>query len=344
MVRRNWQARIEVLEDRSLLTAAGVAATYSVTNDWGSGFQAQIQLANQQSTSVQNWQLAFNMAANITSIWDAAIVSHTGSKYVIDGDSWDNSIAAGTSLDFGFVASGSSGSSTPTGYTLNGVALGGQPVVLPSLSIAGASGTEAASGETDLSFAVTLSAASASAVTVGYSTANGTALAGTDYQSTSGTLTFAPGQTSETISVPVLGGVVGTGSKTFTVALSSPSGATLASTQATGTIVDDIAPPPVTPTSGFQYQVTSNWGTGLSRTNHGDQQQPADDQQLAASVHVRRQHHFDLGRHDRQPHGQSIRGRECRLERQRRTGRKHLVRLQCQYRQFGHRADRLCAG
>ncbi|HEX4142939.1 MAG TPA: cellulose binding domain-containing protein [Pirellulales bacterium] len=263
LVRRNWQARIELLEDRSLLTAAGVAATYGVTNDWGSGFQAQIQLANQQATSVQNWQLAFDMARNITSIWDASIVSHTGNQYVIDGDSWDNSIGAGASLSFGFVASGSGTGSTPTGYTLNGVALGSQPVVLPSLSIADASATEAASGATNLGFAVTLSAPSATAVTVAYSTANGTALAGTDYQSTSGTLTFAPGQTSQTISVPILGGVVGTSSKTFTVSLSNPSGATAARAQATGTTVDDISPP-VTPTRGFQYQVTSNWGTGLS--------------------------------------------------------------------------------
>ncbi len=39
--RGTWQARLEMLEDRALLTAAGVAATYSVTNDWGSGFQAR---------------------------------------------------------------------------------------------------------------------------------------------------------------------------------------------------------------------------------------------------------------------------------------------------------------
>ncbi len=109
---------------------------------------------------------------------------------------------------------------------------------------------------------MSLSAAATSAVTVGYSTANGTAEAGTDYQSTSGTLTFAPGQTSETISVPVLGGVVGTSSKTFSLTLTNPAGATLARAQATGTIVDDISP--TTSSSNFQYQVTSDWGSGFS--------------------------------------------------------------------------------
>ena len=264
--RRNRQARIEALEDRSMLTT-GVTATYSVTNDWGSGFQAQIQLANQQSTSVQNWQLAFDMARNITSIWDASIVSHTGNQYVIDGDSWDNSIGAGTSLDFGFVASGSGTGSTPTNYTLNGVALGAQgtqPVIVPSLSIAGASRTEPASGTANLGFAVTLSAPSTSAVTVGYSTANGTALAGTDYQSTSGTLTFAPGQTSETISVPVLGGVVGTSSKTFSVTLSNPVGRHPGRHAGDRHDCRRHQSDQRSTNSNFQYQVTSNWGSGFS--------------------------------------------------------------------------------
>ncbi|HTU23746.1 MAG TPA: cellulose binding domain-containing protein, partial [Pirellulales bacterium] len=255
-------SRIELLENRALLT--GVSVAYSVTNDWGSGYQAQIQINNQQSPSVQNWQLSFNMASNLTSIWDASIVSHVGTQYVIDGDSWDNSIAAGSSLAFGFVASGGSATSTPTHYTLNGVSLGGQPITLPSLSIADNSETEPASGQNTLGFTVNLSAAPTSAVTVAYSTANGTAQAGSDYQATSGTLTFAPGQTSETISVPVIGGVVGTSSKTFSVSLNGATGATIARSSATGTIVDDISPPPVASTSGFQYQVTSNWGTGLS--------------------------------------------------------------------------------
>jgi Cellulose binding domain/Bacterial Ig domain/Calx-beta domain/Glycosyl hydrolases family 18 len=264
ILRHNWQARLETLEDRRLLTAA-VATTYSVTNDWGSGFQAQIDLANQQASAVQNWQLSFDMARNITSIWNATIVSHTGNHYVIAGASWDSSIAGNSSLDFGFVAAGSGAGSSPANIVLNGVPAGSQPVTLPGLAIADVSATEPASGKANENFVVTLSAASSSPVTVGYSTTNGTAVSGTDYQSTTGTLTFTPGQTSQTISVPVLGGVVGSSSKTFSVNLSNPSGATLTRAAATGTIVDDISPPPPPPASGnFQYQVSSDWGSGFS--------------------------------------------------------------------------------
>ena len=53
------------------------------------------------------------------------------------------------------------------------------------------------------------------AVTVNYATANGTATAGADYTATSGTLSFADGQASRTISVPVLEDTLVEGSETF---------------------------------------------------------------------------------------------------------------------------------
>ena len=84
------------------MLAAGVVASYSLTQDWGSGFQAQIQLTNQQATSVPNWQVQFDFSRNITSIWDAKIVSHTGNHYVIAGASYDSTLAANSSVDIRF--------------------------------------------------------------------------------------------------------------------------------------------------------------------------------------------------------------------------------------------------
>ena len=69
------------------------------------------------------------------------------------------------------------------------------------LSIADAEATE---GEDQtLDFVVTLDPAAAQTVTVDYATADGTATAGDDYTATSGTLTFDPGETSQTIAVPI---------------------------------------------------------------------------------------------------------------------------------------------
>ncbi len=79
-------------------------------------------------------------------------------------------------------------------------------------------------------------------VTVHYSTANGTALAGQDYVAQSGTLTFAPGVTQQNILVAITGDAVVEGNETFTVTLSDPSeGASILDDTATGTIVNDDA-------------------------------------------------------------------------------------------------------
>ncbi len=74
-------------------------------------------------------------------------------------------------------------------------------------------------------------------LTVNYATADGTAIAGTNYTATSGTLTFAPGWTTATIDVPVLDSGTLTTSLTFTLNLSNPVGATISNGQGIGTIL-----------------------------------------------------------------------------------------------------------
>ena len=69
-----------------------------------------------------------------------------------------------------------------------------------------------------------------------YATADGTAIAGTNYTATSGTLTFPAGIITETIRVPILDSGSQTTPLTFTVNLSNPQLATLAQSQGTGTI------------------------------------------------------------------------------------------------------------
>src|SRR5271166_6918679 len=111
--------------------------------------------------------------------------------------------------------------------------------LLSSLSIANAAVLDSTSGTTPMTFTVSLSAPSSQPVTVGYTTVgNGTALAGVDYLSEGGTLTFAPGQTTQTIPVTVVGNPAVRPDVNFTLALSNPTFATIARGVAVGTIVD----------------------------------------------------------------------------------------------------------
>jgi hypothetical protein len=92
-------------------------------------------------------------------------------------------------------------------------------------------------------FTVKLEKKPSSTVTVNFATADGTALAGSDYVATSGTLTFASGVTEKKISVAVLGDVFYEPDESFTVRLSNPTGATIHDASATGTIENDDSRP-----------------------------------------------------------------------------------------------------
>ncbi|HEV8460189.1 MAG TPA: Calx-beta domain-containing protein [Gaiellaceae bacterium] len=92
---------------------------------------------------------------------------------------------------------------------------------------------------TTVNVPVTLSRASTSTVTVVVTTVAGTAKAGTDFTAKTQTLTFAPGTTTQYLTVSIIGDTVAESTETFTVQLSSPSGATIATGSATVTVIDN---------------------------------------------------------------------------------------------------------
>lgn len=99
---------------------------------------------------------------------------------------------------------------------------------------------EGDAGTATASFNIGLSAASTLPVMVTYSTANGSATAPTDYIAVPPTvLTFAAGETSKTISVPVNGDTDDEANEMFFVNLSAPVNATIADGQGVGTIIND---------------------------------------------------------------------------------------------------------
>jgi len=110
----------------------------------------------------------------------------------------------------------------------------------PTLAIGDASVGEGDSGTVPLSFDVTLSASSASTVTVAYATPGGFVSVGTpDYVPASGTLTFTPGDTAETIAILVNGDTLSEADEVVPVQLSAPVGATIGDGVGDGTILDD---------------------------------------------------------------------------------------------------------
>ena len=126
--------------------------------------------------------------------------------------------------------------STPNTVTITVMAL-------PALSISNSMIQEGDEGNTELIFTVTLSASIDRIVTVEYSTSDSTAhsttTGGDDYIATSGTLTFAPGSTSETVTVNIVGDTNPEPNEFLFVNLASAANAVISNPQAVGTILND---------------------------------------------------------------------------------------------------------
>ena len=170
----------------------------------------------------------------------------------------------------------------------------------PSIRVANARVT--AGDDTEMVFRVTMKSASSETVTVNYTTADGTAVAGDDYTATSGTLTFAPGETEKTVAVTIIDDTVEDPWETFRLVLSDPSGgrlgAQLGNTTATGTIFTTIAPDrtPVSEPAGEDFSAnTSTSGRAVAgETVTGNIGNPSDRDWFAVDLVAGRTYTIDL--------------------------------------------------
>ncbi|MDZ7965331.1 MAG: Calx-beta domain-containing protein [Nostoc sp. DedSLP03] len=114
----------------------------------------------------------------------------------------------------------------------------------PTISISDVSVSEGNTGTTtNANFVVTLSNASYQQVTVNYNTSDGTAkTSDSDYNSDSGTIIFAPGETSKTLNIGVIGDNQSEANETFSVNLSGATNGTIADSLGVATIIDDDNP------------------------------------------------------------------------------------------------------
>ncbi|WP_308367746.1 MULTISPECIES: cellulose binding domain-containing protein [unclassified Microbulbifer] len=84
--------------------AFAAQGSMTIVNDWGSGFQAEVTVTNDGTTTLSNWTAEFDMAVEIGSIWNGELQSSSGGHFVIGPTGWNADIAPGDSTAFGFTA------------------------------------------------------------------------------------------------------------------------------------------------------------------------------------------------------------------------------------------------
>ncbi|MGA4941062.1 glycoside hydrolase family 18 chitinase [Streptomyces cinereoruber] len=135
--------------------ATSATATYTKTQDWGSGFGANWTIKNTGTTTLTSWTVEWDYPAgtSVTSAWDAT-VTNSANHWTAKNVGWNGTLAPGASISFGF---NGSGSGAPTGCKINGAPCDGSTV--PGDNPPSAPGTPVASNVTDTSVKLTWTAA-----------------------------------------------------------------------------------------------------------------------------------------------------------------------------------------
>ncbi|MET7479599.1 cellulose binding domain-containing protein [Streptomyces sp. NPDC005648] len=95
------------------------SVTYRITNQWAGGFQADVQLSNTGSTAWTGWSLGWSFAdgQKISQLWNADY-TQSGTAVTAKNVNWNGTVAAGSSVGFGFTGTWSGSNTKPTSFEL----------------------------------------------------------------------------------------------------------------------------------------------------------------------------------------------------------------------------------
>ncbi|MEV6617902.1 cellulose binding domain-containing protein [Streptomyces sp. NPDC051051] len=95
------------------------AVTYTVTNQWSGGFQADVKLANTGTSAWSGWSLnwAFTGGQTVSQLWNAEY-TQSGASVTAKNVGWNGTVAAGSSVGFGFTGSWSGTNAKPAAFKL----------------------------------------------------------------------------------------------------------------------------------------------------------------------------------------------------------------------------------
>ena len=246
----SYEAAANVSQSFQIAGAATTVALSSSLNPSTSGESVTFNAAVSSAAGTPTGAVSFmDGGSAIAGCSNVALTNGRATCSVSNLTAGDHNIKADYSGDSNFLSA-------------SGTLAGGQRVnVNSSISVNDVSLAEGDSGTKSFSFTVTLSEASNLSVKVDFSTADGTATAGSDYQSAVGTLTFAPGEIEKTVTVLIQSDTLNEANETFFVNLSNAINATIGDNQGIGTILNDDSP-------GVQF--SANTFTFSEGEGHGD--------------------------------------------------------------------------
>jgi hypothetical protein len=106
------------------ISSGGSSGTCQVTytpDQWQGGFTANITIADTGSSAINGWKLTFTFPGDqqITNAWNG-VASQSGENVTITNESYNATIAAGSSTSLGFQGTWTNSDATPTAFSVNG--------------------------------------------------------------------------------------------------------------------------------------------------------------------------------------------------------------------------------
>jgi cellulase/cellobiase CelA1 len=103
-------------------TGSGCTVNYAIQSDWGSGFVANVTIANNGTGSINGWALNFTFPGNqnITNLW-GGVPTQAGASVTVNNADWNSTISPNGTVSFGFQGTYSGANNSPSSFTLNGV-------------------------------------------------------------------------------------------------------------------------------------------------------------------------------------------------------------------------------
>jgi hypothetical protein len=96
----------------------GLTISYTAVQDWGSGLEGTITLANTSAQTLRDWRLTFRFAGTVNSLWNGQRLTDQDGAVVVAPASWNSDIAPGASVEVGLTAS--PGGQAPTDMAVTG--------------------------------------------------------------------------------------------------------------------------------------------------------------------------------------------------------------------------------
>jgi len=239
----SFAVRMIVLFSLSGIALSAQRITVELVQDYGSSYQAKATITNNTEVPIESWLVTLQLDGILEDNWNCLYQTAESFPstfvYAFSNESYNGDIAPGASETFGFIVGTIEEPLLPTGGILIRDWL---PVPDPRLRVGDVTTTELDDNSGFVTLTVLLSPSVEDAsVTVYYETTDGSAFAGVDYVAASGSLTFAPGETSKAITISLIGDAINEATESFDFVLSNVVNAGFLKSSASVRIFDNDA-------------------------------------------------------------------------------------------------------